>query len=87
MHMSVIQMIRTQVQFTEEQIEALRARAAREDVSVAELVRQAVEAWVATEASSAERKRRAVEIAGGFHSGRADVARRHDDHLSEAFGQ
>lgn len=47
-------MIRTQVRFTEQQIEALRARATREDVSVSGLVRRAVEAWVATETSWAE---------------------------------
>lgn len=79
-------MIRTQVQFTEEQIEALRARAAREDVSVAELVRRAVEVWVGTEASWNERKQRAIEVVGRFRSGHDDVARRHDDYLTEAFG-
>ena len=80
-------MIRTQVQFTEEQIAALRARAAREEVSVAEVVRRSVEAWVAGEASPAERKRRAREVLGQFRSGRGDVARHHDDHLTEAFGR
>ena len=79
-------MVRTQVQFTEEQIEALRARAAREEVSVSEVVRQAVQAWVGTETPWEERKRRALEVAGSFRSGRGDVARRHDEHLSEAFG-
>lgn len=78
-------MIRTQVQFTEEQIEALRARAAREEVSVAELVRRAVEAWVTTETSWQDRKRRALEIVGRFGSGHGDVAGRHDEHLVEAF--
>jgi Arc/MetJ-type ribon-helix-helix transcriptional regulator len=79
-------MIRTQVQFTEEQIEALRSRAAREDVSVSEVVRRAVAAWVAAEASWGESKQRALDVAGGFRSGQRDVARRHDDHLTEAFG-
>lgn len=78
-------MVRTQVQFTEEQIEALRARAAREGVSVAELVRRAVEAWVITETSSEDRRRRALRIVGRFGSGHDDVARRHDEHLVEAF--
>ena len=80
-------MIRTQVQFTEEQIAVLRARAAREEVSVAELVRQAVDAWVATEASASERTSRAVQVTGRFRSGHGDVARRHDAHLAEAFGE
>lgn len=79
-------MVRTQVQFTEEQIEALRALAAREAVSVSELVRRAVEAWVATEASSSETRQRAIDVAGQFRSGRTDVARHHDEHLAEAFG-
>ena len=79
-------MVRTQVQFTERQIEALRARAAREEVSVSELVRRAVEAWVATDVPEHEKARRALEIAGKFRSGRADVARNHDEHLTEAFG-
>lgn len=79
-------MVRTQVQFTEEQIEALRARAAREDVSVSELVRRAVDGWVATETSRKEKKNRALEVAGRFRSGRDDVSRRHDEHLSEVFG-
>lgn len=78
-------MIRTQVQFTEEQLAALRGRAAREEVSVSEIVRRAVEAWVAGEASPAETKRRAREVAGQFRSGRGDVALRHDDHLTGAF--
>jgi hypothetical protein len=82
----MLEMVRTQVQFTEVQIEALRARAAREEVSVAELVRRAVETWIATEASWTETRQRALDVAGRFRSGRGDVARRHDEHLSEAFG-
>lgn len=78
-------MVRTQVQFTEEQIEALRARAAREDVSVSELVRRAVEAWVAVERPWKETRRRAIEVAGRFRSGHTDVSERHDEHLAEAF--
>lgn len=79
-------MVRTQVHFTEEQIAALRARSAREEISVSELVRRAVDAWVATETPWEEKKRRALKIAGRFRSGHADVARRHDDHLAGAFG-
>lgn len=79
-------MIRTQVQFTEDQIEALRERAAREETSVAELVRRAVGAWVVPETSWEQRKRRAREVAGRFRSGRSDVSGRHDQELAEAFG-
>lgn len=80
-------MVRTQVQFTEEQLEALRARAAREETSVSEMVRRAVEAWVATEASWSETRQRAIAVAGQFRSDRSDVARNHDQHLAETFGR
>lgn len=79
-------MVRTQVQFTEEQLEALRDRAAREDVSVSEVVRRAVEAWVGSEPTPVERRRRALAAAGRFASGEADVALRHDDYLANGFG-
>jgi hypothetical protein len=82
-------MVRTQVQFTKEQIEALRAQAAREEVSVSEIVRRAVDAWVRRTAvpSEEELRRRASAAAGRFASGRGDVAAKHDEHLAEAFGQ
>lgn len=79
-------MVRTQVQFTEEQIEALRARAAREDVSVSELVRRAVEAWVTTEMPWHETRRRAQAVAGRFRSGQSGIALDHDEHLAAGFG-
>lgn len=82
-------MVRTQVQFTKEQIEALRAQAAREEVSVSEIVRRAVDAWVrgAAGPSEEELRRRARTAAGRFASGRGDVAAKHDEHLAEAFSQ
>lgn len=80
-------MVRTQVQFTEGQLEALRARAAREETSVSEMVRRAVEAWVATEAPWSETRQRAIAVAGQFRSDRSDVARNHDQHLAETLGR
>lgn len=79
-------MVRTQVQFTEEQIEALRERATREQISVAELVRSAVDAWLASEVSWKVRQDRALKVVGRFRSGRSDVSRRHDEYLAEALG-
>jgi hypothetical protein len=80
-------MVRAQIQFTEAQLEALRARAAQLNVSVSEVVRRAVEAWVkpGLTPSPEELKRRALEAAGRFGSGKTDVARKHDQYLSEAF--
>jgi hypothetical protein len=79
-------MVRAQIQFTGEQLEALRARAAQLNVSVSEVVRRAVEAWVkpGLAPSSDELRRRALEAAGRFASGETDVARKHDHYLSDA---
>ena len=80
-------MVRTQIQLTDEQAEALRALAAARKVSLAELVREAVDSKLqaARLDDPRERRRRAIEVAGMFSSGRADVSERHDDYLADAF--
>ncbi len=78
-------MLRTQIQFTAAQIEALRARAARLGLSVSEVVRRAVDAWVVADSTPEELKRRAIETAGRFASGKSDVAGEHDRYLTEAY--
>jgi hypothetical protein len=80
-------MIRTQIQLTQKQLKALRTKALRLNVSVAELVRRAVDAYVTAEIAPSfeERRRRALEAAGRFGSGNADVGKRHDDYLAEAY--
>jgi len=82
-------MIRTQVQLTEEQTQALKEMAHRERTSMAELIRQAIDRWLETAGpiSPAERRRRALAAVGKFRSGRSDVSTRHDEYLDEAFGQ
>jgi hypothetical protein len=81
-------MIRTQIQFTEPQLRALRELAARRGASISELVREAVNTLTAAEAlpSRDERRRRAIAAAGRFRSGRNDVSSRHDDYLFDAYG-
>lgn len=80
-------MVRTQIQFSERQIQALKSRAAREHASVSELVRRAVDAWVEAEdlAAPDERRRRALEAVGRFASGLHDVAAHHDEYLADAY--
>jgi hypothetical protein len=79
-------MIRTQVQLTEKQAEALRRRAMRENVSIAELVRRAVDAFTRGEpASERECRDRAIRASGRFASGVRDTSSRHDDALVDAF--
>lgn len=81
-------MIRTQIQLTEEQDRALEELSAARRLSKAELVRQAVDLLLGQgvpERSPAERRRRAIAVAGRFHSGHGTVARDHDAQLAEAY--
>ncbi len=80
-------MIRTQVQLTEEQVRTLRSLASARQVSVAELVRQGVSALIrsAREIDIEERRRRAIAVAGRFHSGVSNISTKHDEYLVEAF--
>lgn len=80
-------MIRMQVQFTEEQIRLLKARAAQEQISVSEIVRRSVTTCLQGQCDVGpnERRRRAIEVVGRFASGLTDVAARHDDYLADAY--
>jgi predicted transcriptional regulator len=80
-------MIRTQIQLSEEQVERLKELAAQRSASMAELIRQAIDQWIATEGSVSrvERKRRALSVAGRFRSDVDDLAEAHDRHLAEAY--
>ena len=81
-------MVRTQIQLTERQARALKRMAAREGVSMAEVIRNAVDAKIREGVSGLpweERIRRAMAVMGKFHSGLNDVSGRHDHYLAEAF--
>ena len=80
-------MVRTQIQLTEAQAAALRAMAAAQNVSMAELIRRSVDQLVHEQSQSGQAARiaRAKAAAGRFSSGRADISSRHDDYLAEAF--
>lgn len=80
-------MIRTQVQLTEQQVLRLRALAAERGVSISELVRNGVDHILdhAERGEYGDRAQRAIAATGRFHSGRTDVARRHDEYLVAAY--
>jgi hypothetical protein len=82
-------MVRTQIQLTEQQHEALIERARARNVSMAELIRESIELYLATspERSSTEQRQAALAVAGRFESGLRDLAERHDDYLEEAFSR
>ena len=70
------------------QIKALKELSAVENKPVAQLIREAVDAFLrATPGKDREAvKRRAIGAAGGFRSGVPDLAAHHDDYLAEAYG-
>lgn len=80
-------MIRTQVQFTDEQARRLRRVANKEGVSIAELVRRCVAQTLGDDEQQLEEAyARAAAVIGAFqdpHGG--SVAEEHDEHLDEAF--
>jgi hypothetical protein len=82
-------MVRTQIQLTERQSRALRAKAREQGVSVAELIRRCIDtALEAEEPDRAALYARAARLEGRFpdRKGARDLSRRHDDYLDEAFG-
>lgn len=80
-------MVRTQIQLPEQQVSTLKRLALQQHVSMAELIRRAVDLFTSSpEAGSMqERRQRALAVAGRFHSGQEDIAAKHDDYLAEAF--
>ena len=79
--------VRTQIQLTEEQARALKARARDEERSMADLVRESVSEYLVRRPARDRRAllARARALTGQFHSGYPDVAENHDRHLDEAF--
>lgn len=80
-------MVRTQIQLTEAQFETLRARAADQGRSMADLVRSLVDESLTGggRPGREERRRRALGAIGMLGKGPRDLARRHDDALAEAY--
>ena len=80
-------MVRTQIQITEEQAKAVKRIALSRHVSVAELIRRAVDIMVKSSsvADPEERLKRAIEIVGKFRSGKHDIAKRHDNYLVDSY--
>lgn len=80
-------MIRTQIQLTEEQSQHVKEVAERENISMAEVIRRAVDDWLLTYSglSPEERKERALSVIGRFNSGLGNLAKNHDAYLAEAY--
>lgn len=80
-------MIRTQIQLTEEQAQALKEHARQVDRSMADVVRESVTEYLARQRTfdRGELTRRARELAGAFRSGEGALAEEHDRFLDQAF--
>jgi hypothetical protein len=80
-------MVRTQIQLTEKQARILKQMAAEKSVSMANLIRQAIDTLLksSNEVDYGERKHRAIKAAGKFHSGLGDLSENHDNYLDEDY--
>jgi len=77
-------MIRTQIQLTDDQAQALKALSAKTGLSIAELVRRGLAPLLRDGLSEHdERARRAAAAVGRFHSGRDDISANHDRYLTD----
>jgi len=80
-------MVRMQIQFTEEEVAALRREAAQRHMSISAVVRGAVDERLdhpRPELSLEERKARAKAACGRFRSGLGDVSARHDEYFADS---
>jgi hypothetical protein len=82
-------MVRTQIQLTEDQAKALKRIAQSRRLSIAELIRKAVETMIksSTVVDQEERHKRAMEIVGKFSSGKRDISKKHDLYLTDAYNK
>jgi Arc/MetJ-type ribon-helix-helix transcriptional regulator len=78
--------IRTQIQLSEEQAAKAKRLASERGVSMAEVIRDAVDRLPDRD-ERAERWARARAVLGKFHDveGKTDVGLRHDEYLAEIF--
>ena len=82
-------MVRTQIQFTESQMQALRRLSATTGQSIAHLTRDALDAYLEQLAGVGMNAKveRAINVAGRFASGSHDISAEHDRYLADAFGE
>jgi len=82
-------MIRTQIQLSEKQSEVLKQLAREEGVSMAEVIRRALDGVVERRRlpDREELKRRALAAIGSVHSDITDMSERHDDYLAEIYAE
>ena len=81
-------MVRSQIQFSSEQLERIRAIARSQGVSIAEVVRRAVDHYSeqkVPDAAETALRARARAVTGRYGSGHSDTSADHDRYLARAF--
>jgi post-segregation antitoxin (ccd killing protein) len=78
--------IRTQIQLTEDQTRELKRWAEQRRVSMAAVIREAIDEHLRRRSGPPwqEVVARAIAAAGSAHSGSGDVSRRHDEYFAES---
>ncbi len=76
--------IRTQIQLEERQAVALRKLAAELGISLAELIRRAIDESLLHQGDGQALYQRALSVVGKGASGLGDVSRNHDDHFVDS---
>ena len=81
-------MIRTQIQLREAQAVYVKRVAAAENISMAEVIRQAIELLQQTRSKSSKRElmQRALTVFDRYDAGENDISSNHDAYLDEAYG-
>jgi Arc/MetJ family transcription regulator len=84
----ITDMVRTQIQLTDAQAQALKALGLTEGKSMAELIRDGVDNLLRSRGTIDREavKARSMAALGRFKSGVSDLGSSHDDHVSDAFG-
>ncbi|MCZ6676537.1 MAG: ribbon-helix-helix domain-containing protein [Candidatus Poribacteria bacterium] len=82
-------MVRTQIQLTQAQSNALKQIAAQRKLSIAEVIRQSIDFYLRAcgTISQEERQKRAISAAGQFRSGQRDLSEKHDEYLAEVYAE
>jgi len=83
----ITDMVRTQIQLTDSQARGLKALAAAEGRSMADLIRDGVDAILRARGvvDREALKARSIAALGRFKSGTRHLGSRHDDHVADAF--
>jgi hypothetical protein len=80
-------MLRTQIQLTEDQARRLREISLSSNESVASLIRNAIDRFLATgKPNRAAQYRQAMSLAGKYEAEQPDTSVEHDRYLEKAFG-